>query len=76
MEGDVSICVCSIGKFISIHSLRMEGDDSAFADNRYIYIISIHSLRMEGDVAELVKKADFSISIHSLRMEGDGTKPN
>ena len=35
--------------FISIHSLRMEGDIQVLACNWEIQFISIHSLRMEGD---------------------------
>ena len=38
---------------ISIHSLRMEGDDITFL-HFDVQSISIHSLRMEGDVAESV----------------------
>ena len=35
--------------FISIHSLRMEGDYIDLVDGDPAIIISIHSLRMEGD---------------------------
>ena len=35
--------------FISIHSLRMEGDIVLDTDGKYPNSISIHSLRMEGD---------------------------
>ena len=56
---------------ISIHSLRMEGDQKAIPIPYTIHI-SIHSLRMEGDNSHCVLfwNAD-RISIHSLRMEGD-----
>ena len=56
---------------ISIHSLRMEGDNVCDCPV-CIHCISIHSLRMEGDSENLfaaVCRND--ISIHSLRMEGD-----
>ena len=39
------------GDFISIHSLRMEGDSPYFAQIPAEEFISIHSLRMEGDVS-------------------------
>ena len=56
---------------ISIHSLRMEGDD-ALKLIKVIYRISIHSLRMEGDNIILHSIPVVAvISIHSLRMEGD-----
>ena len=38
-----------IFRFISIHSLRMEGDDSLPGFIILVSVISIHSLRMEGD---------------------------
>ena len=34
---------------ISIHSLRMEGDNRAVCADNVVSVISIHSLRMEGD---------------------------
>mgnify|MGYP003167045708 CR=1 len=37
--------------FISIHSLRMEGDIVAMRSRVSRPIISIHSLRMEGDIS-------------------------
>ena len=55
---------------ISIHSLRMEGDDCG-ASVQIFQHISIHSLRMEGDRTEWSLKKCVVISIHSLRMEGD-----
>ena len=56
---------------ISIHSLRMEGDDPAEPEIT-TKNISIHSLRMEGDyLGECHAAVVAGISIHSLRMEGD-----
>ena len=60
---------------ISIHSLRMEGDNIRPLIPTALQSISIHSLRMEGDA----KKGGtvigwIDISIHSLRMEGDSDK--
>ena len=55
---------------ISIHSLRMEGDDHGVTSAR-INPISIHSLRMEGDYYNRAVRDPSKISIHSLRMEGD-----
>ena len=49
MEGDASgILFVSWFTKISIHSLRMEGDEP-FANRNQQIDISIHSLRMEGD---------------------------
>ena len=56
--------------YISIHTLRMEGDRSARVLD-FIGIISIHTLRMEGDDNLFIFKFQFDISIHTLRMEGD-----
>ena len=59
--------ICSI----SIHSLRMEGDQPS---NYQCWQseISIHSLRMEGDPGyNYETRCVMTISIHSLRMEGD-----
>ena len=59
--------------YISIHSLRMEGDaDAVFIFQEYS--ISIHSLRMEGDFTGVTPEMECEISIHSLRMEGDAMK--
>ena len=58
---------------ISIHTLRMEGDDIARAFSQPGKDISIHTLRMEGDLERISSEdPDDSISIHTLRMEGDG----
>ena len=61
----------SVFLYISIHSLRMEGDDQLHLDFLVERIISIHSLRMEGDQIVLYYFVHPYISIHSLRMEGD-----
>ena len=64
---------CDIEFEISIHSLRMEGDD-AHRQRRRRQRISIHSLRMEGDGdTRYAHYGERGISIHSLRMEGDST---
>ena len=42
-------------KQISIHSLRMEGDNSRTLHNSAKRGISIHSLRMEGDLHAIVR---------------------
>ena len=55
---------------ISIHSLRMEGDNVCDCPV-CIHYISIHSLRMEGDIRICDTLQILCISIHSLRMEGD-----
>ena len=56
---------------ISIHSLRMEGDNS-YSILKKNGEISIHSLRMEGDPTLVISSIISEIiSIHSLRMEGD-----
>ena len=51
MEGDVCAVVVGFSPdFISIHSLRMEGDWAGVTEDDFNNI-SIHSLRMEGDAA-------------------------
>ena len=55
---------------ISIHALRMEGDDIVFEPRGY-NVISIHALRMEGDKDRYHETDYLDISIHALRMEGD-----
>ena len=58
--------------YISIHSLRMEGDCTKRKQQELDRKISIHSLRMEGDYKIVLNGTyGISISIHSLRMEGD-----
>ena len=48
MEGDPYLWQADHDHWISIHSLRMEGDAGALSHHHYGGI-SIHSLRMEGD---------------------------
>ena len=55
MEGDGKEISQKDTQFISIHSLRMEGDPLRQWQSRRIEI-SIHSLRMEGD--ETVRNTD------------------
>ena len=56
---------------ISIHTLRMEGDQAGTGFVLCQHNISIHTLRMEGDYKDLVGNGIKPISIHTLRMEGD-----
>ena len=56
---------------ISIHSLRVEGDQVESCEKEDIHI-SIHSLRVEGDSMLEMWHMLNAISIHSLRVEGDG----
>ena len=50
MEGDNRIKhKPHLGIIISIHSLRMEGDEPQTVPIPVLWRISIHSLRMEGD---------------------------
>ena len=73
MEGDWEFQHLYYHFYISIHSLRMEGDLSGRDRCSGQEYISIHSLRMEGDFVKLDgEKILLAISIHSLRMEGDG----
>ena len=58
---------------ISIHALRVEGDQSDNKDLIRAKLISIHALRVEGD--SIMPKYNMlyaQISIHALRVEGDG----
>ena len=55
---------------ISIHSLRVEGDNTA-STPALRRTISIHSLRVEGDLINAMHLNTSKISIHSLRVEGD-----
>ena len=56
---------------ISIHALRMEGDNIA-PPALLALGISIHALRMEGDRHRRgICPQRGAISIHALRMEGD-----
>ena len=57
--------------FISIHTLRMEGD-APQTNPKSTRHISIHTLRMEGDIIDTFGVLpQVHISIHTLRMEGD-----
>ena len=51
MEGDKLELYYPMSIFISIHSLRMEGDNPIYAGKIEWNTISIHSLRMEGDTS-------------------------
>ena len=61
-----------IAKNISIHSLRVEGDEWTEEAKR-MDIISIHSLRVEGANSLTASPTLSMISIHSLRVEGDSS---
>ena len=70
MEGDVKDATAAYADYISIHALRVEGDEF----HNYpigTLDISIHALRVEGDAYDKAKKAGDMISIHALRVEGD-----
>ena len=57
---------------ISIHTLRMEGDQRQSVTYPPYPPISIHTLRMEGDPEPVYARVNIPpISIHTLRMEGD-----
>ena len=57
---------------ISIHALRVEGDNERPDISVRLPVISIHALRVEGDSLLLVGAAASAlISIHALRVEGD-----
>ena len=57
---------------ISIHALRVEGDNKDIVDANNAQLISIHALRVEGDTGTLVVYNRVkTISIHALRVEGD-----
>ena len=72
MEGDaISNILSGVKSPISIHALRVEGDED-YAGNFGQAMISIHALRVEGDAKILPKGAGrHGISIHALRVEGD-----
>ena len=56
---------------ISIHALRVEGDEMDLWAAVLKLMISIHALRVEGDGSGVNSVDAFSISIHALRVEGD-----
>ena len=71
MEGDdfgADVCTRSA---ISIHALRVEGDDDLNKSALAYWRISIHALRVEGDEKNRAAKKWWGISIHALRVEGD-----
>ena len=75
MEGDENGKIEKGKKYISIHTLRGEGD--IIIDERCTKTIeiSIHALRGEGDLRRrLPPKSHSAISIHALRGEGDLTQ--
>ena len=56
---------------ISIHTLRVEGDQAYRIFDRVV-VISIHTLRVEGDANwKSNQNHQAEISIHTLRVEGD-----
>ena len=58
---------------ISIHALRVEGDEPPRTERVDDGVISIHALRVEGDPSRLpMHSRRRRISIHALRVEGDG----
>ena len=76
MEGDTRAAMGNTYAAISIHALRVEGDQAwrdKYGDNSDI---SIHALRVEGDLelGETIRDHGF-ISIHALRVEGDDRCP-
>ena len=58
------------GCIISIHALRVEGDEADLLGH-LLGDISIHALRVEGDVSSAAFTGEKRISIHALRVEGD-----
>ena len=57
---------------ISIHALRVEGDDTTSRNQNHERPISIHALRVEGDRVFSQRLSVLrGISIHALRVEGD-----
>ena len=73
MEGDCHHALALLRpRLISIHALRMEGDELIYKILYYEAKISIHALRMEGDAGGVDRvPGGGQISIHALRMEGD-----
>ena len=56
---------------ISIHALRVEGDQPLRLPRDGGHYISIHALRVEGDIGLHCHNRRGVISIHALRVEGD-----
>ncbi|WP_419048147.1 hypothetical protein, partial [Hominenteromicrobium sp.] len=73
MEGDIKGFRKKVIVYqISIHALRVEGDEADLLGH-LLGDISIHALRVEGDSATSVEvRADGTISTRALRVEGDG----
>ena len=69
------LCKGILGKAISIHALREEGDNSPCVAWEQGRSISIHALREEGDLRSEGFQLDIVISIHALREEGDTLMP-
>ena len=63
------------GKRISIHSLRMEGDDICIVSKAMLYIFQSTPSAWRETCYTDYPAAIRKISIHSLRMEGDMTAP-
>ena len=59
---------------ISIHALRVEGDQVNPPAWDTDSGISIHALRVEGDAIPYILRHCVAISIHALRVEGDGRR--
>ena len=72
MEGDLFASNAGWLIYISIHTLRVEGDHRLVANAFLPNPISIHTLRVEGDgVILALRDIAVQISIHTLRVEGD-----
>ena len=56
MEGDPFDNIKHTAIGISIHALRMEGDNPLIIRIIIVFPISIHALRMEGDHADLLRR--------------------
>ena len=71
MEGDDLLRLGILHDGISIHTLRVEGDQCADSIG-VVEVISIHTLRVEGDILSVYTFCFHDcISIHTLRVEGD-----
>ena len=73
MEGDPVSSGKTIRQSISIHSLRMEGDEMSTVSE---YVGEVFQSTPSAWRETIFSKASFAksaISIHSLRMEGDHT---
>ena len=52
MEGDITNVAGNRRAEISIHALRVEGDNKDIVDANNAQLISIHALRVEGDLSQ------------------------